>query len=62
MNGENGEIEGIIQAKGVTGTIQCDHCGYWGEMQGVISPDDDKYIMFLCPKCESFERVVNIFG
>lgn len=43
----------------VYGMVQCNHCKYWGRMDGVIEHHDKKWIKFVCPECDALERVRN---
>lgn len=59
--GDERSLEGTVYTEWAEGTVQCSQCGYWGSMQGFVSPDDDKFIMFVCPvdECQAVEKVRN---
>lgn len=52
-------IEAFEHNEEVGGTIQCQNCSFWGKMTGYIEADDRKVIKFVCPECNSLERVRN---
>lgn len=52
-------IEAFEHNEEVQGIIQCQNCQYWNKMVGYIEYTDRKVIKFICPKCQSLERVRN---
>lgn len=54
-------LEGFDRAEEVWGTVQCFNggCEYFGRMEGVILADDKKFINFVCPDCNTIEKVAN---
>lgn len=59
MSDEKDMVEALLKTEAVYGTVQCDHCGYWGRMDGYIEPQDKKRIKFVCPDCNTVEFVSN---
>jgi hypothetical protein len=53
------DIQATLAVEHVWGTVQCNNCKFWGRMDGYIEPGDDKFIKFVCPKCNCVERVRN---
>lgn len=54
-------IEAFVRNEQVWGTVQCygPGCSYFGRMEGIIEGDNRKLILFVCPECNSIERVRN---
>lgn len=59
MDQNEGGVYAMDMNEEVWGVVQCNTCKYWGRMDGIIEFDNKKVIVFICPQCNSIERVKN---
>jgi hypothetical protein len=52
-------MEVFSMVERVYGVVQCNHCRFWGRMDGYIEPHDRGVIKFACPECKALEVVAN---
>jgi hypothetical protein len=61
VGNDDEEFEGFLATEEVCGMVQCfaPNCNFFGKMTGYITAEDSKFIQFICPECNSIEKVRN---